>query len=114
MYIFGGGGGVQVHVLYRGLVVVLSVQCVVSTCAVLAWSLPKKLFPHVLIILRMTFQFAYLGEFKFILKNNLLLLLFELFIAGFIILCYNMIRYTTVLTRQLKLKANRESEQAFE
>jgi hypothetical protein len=37
MYIISGGGGVQIHVLYRGLVVVLSVQCVASTCAVLAW-----------------------------------------------------------------------------
>jgi hypothetical protein len=31
---FQWGGGVQVHILYRGLVVrVLSVQCVASTCA---------------------------------------------------------------------------------
>ncbi len=34
MYIFKGGGGVQVLILYRGLVVrVLSMQCVASTCA---------------------------------------------------------------------------------
>jgi hypothetical protein len=33
--------------------------------------LSKKLFPHVLIILRRTSEFAYLGEFEFILKNNL-------------------------------------------
>ncbi len=31
------GGGVQIHVLHRELGEVLRVQCVASTCAVLAW-----------------------------------------------------------------------------
>jgi hypothetical protein len=33
--------------------------------------LQKKFFPGCLVISRMTFEFKYLGEFEFILKNNL-------------------------------------------